>query len=87
MSQVRTAFNKASNNYEDHAFLQKEVANRLDKKLNIISSNSAVILDLGAGTGLLSQQLIKALYRFNHHCARLCPKLTQEQFNKSKNLR
>jgi len=57
MSQVRTAFNKASNNYEDHAFLQKEVANRLDQKLNIISSNSAVILDLGAGTGLLSQQL------------------------------
>ncbi|MCH9712333.1 MAG: methyltransferase domain-containing protein, partial [Proteobacteria bacterium] len=57
MSQVRTAFNKASNNYEDHAFLQKEVAKRLDQKLNIISSNSAVILDLGAGTGLLSQQL------------------------------
>jgi malonyl-CoA O-methyltransferase len=57
MSQVRTAFNKASNDYEDHAFLQKEVATRLDQKLNIISSNSAVILDLGAGTGLLSQQL------------------------------
>jgi len=59
MSQVRTAFNKASSNYDDHAFLQKEVATRLDKKLDIISSNSAVILDLGAGTGLLSQQLSK----------------------------
>lgn len=59
MSQVRIAFNKASNNYEDHAFLQKEIATRLDAKLNIISSNSAVILDLGAGTGLLSQQLEK----------------------------
>jgi malonyl-CoA O-methyltransferase len=59
MSQVRSAFNKASNNYEDHAFLQKEIAIRLDQKLNIISSNSAVVLDLGAGTGLLSQQLEK----------------------------
>jgi malonyl-CoA O-methyltransferase len=59
MSAVRTAFNKASNDYDDHAFLQKEVASRLDAKLNVITANSEVILDLGSGTGLLSQNLHK----------------------------
>jgi malonyl-CoA O-methyltransferase len=57
MSKVRSAFNKASNNYNNHAFLQKEIATRLDEKLNVISSGSNVILDLGAGTGLLSDRL------------------------------
>jgi len=59
VSQVRAAFNKASNDYEDHAFLQKEIATRLSKKLDVITTKSDVILDLGAGTGLLSQQLEK----------------------------
>jgi len=57
MSQVRSAFNKASSDYDAHAFLQKEIATRLNQKLDVISGNSEVILDLGAGTGLLSQQL------------------------------
>lgn len=57
MSSVRSAFNKASNNYDDHAFLQKEVASRLDEKLNVITTHSNIILDLGAGTGLLSDNL------------------------------
>ncbi len=59
MSSVRSAFNKASDDYDDHAFLQKEIATRLDQKLDVISSSSNVILDLGAGTGLLSKQLTK----------------------------
>ncbi|MCS5591753.1 MAG: malonyl-ACP O-methyltransferase BioC [Gammaproteobacteria bacterium] len=59
MSAVRSAFNKASSQYNAHAFLQKEVATRLDSKLDVIAGNSNVIVDLGAGTGLLSQNLIK----------------------------
>jgi malonyl-CoA O-methyltransferase len=59
MSSVRSAFNKASGQYDEHAFLQKEIATRLDAKLNVISGESNVILDLGAGTGLLSKQLSK----------------------------
>ncbi|WP_428095888.1 malonyl-ACP O-methyltransferase BioC [Candidatus Thioglobus sp.] len=59
MSKVRSAFNKAANNYNDYGFLQKEIALRLDAKLNVITTNSAVVLDLGAGTGLLSQHLQK----------------------------
>ncbi len=37
MSQVRSAFNKASSQYDEHAFLQKEIASRLDAKLEVIS--------------------------------------------------
>ena len=59
MSSVRSAFNKASSQYDAHAFLQKEIATRLDAKLDVIAGNSNVIVDLGAGTGLLSQNLIK----------------------------
>ena len=59
MSSVRSAFNKASADYDKYAFLQKEIATRLDAKLEVISSESNVILDLGAGTGLLSKQLSK----------------------------
>ena len=59
MSQIRSAFNKASSEYDKHAFLQKEIAKRLDSKLEVISGNAGMILDLGAGTGLLSQKLLK----------------------------
>lgn len=59
MSSVRSAFNKASVDYDKYAFLQKEIATRLDAKLEVISSESNIILDLGAGTGLLSKQLSK----------------------------
>lgn len=59
MSEIRSAFNKASSRYDEHAFLQKEIATRLDAKLEVISSNTDVILDLGAGTGLLSQSLLQ----------------------------
>ena len=57
MSQIRAAFNKASNNYDDYAFLQKEIAIRLEQKLDLIEAQANIIIDLGAGTGLLTQQL------------------------------
>ncbi len=57
MSKIRAAFNKASNSYNHHAVLQQEIATRLDKKLGIIANKPSVVLDLGAGTGLLTQQL------------------------------
>ncbi len=59
MSEVRSAFNKASSQYDKYAFLQNEIATRLDAKLEVISNNTSVILDLGAGTGLLSKSLLQ----------------------------
>jgi malonyl-CoA O-methyltransferase len=59
MSAIRVAFNKASNRYDAHAFLQQEIATRLDQKLDVINHQADIILDLGAGTGLLSKKLQK----------------------------
>ena len=54
MSSVRTIFNSASKSYNDAAFLQKEIANRLLEKLNPLKLNPESILDLGSGTGIFS---------------------------------
>ncbi len=61
MSSVRPTFNKAATQYNDHAFLQDEVSLRLSEKLNVISSNAEVVVDLGSGTGLLSNKLSQKL--------------------------
>lgn len=58
---IRSAFNKSADNYNNHAFLQEEIAKRLEHKLNTIipNTNTPLIVDLGAGTGLLSEKLLK----------------------------
>ena len=60
MSRVRTTFNKASAKYDDSAFLQNEISVRLAEKLNIISIDPKTIIDLGSGTGFLSEKAVKA---------------------------
>ena len=56
MSKVRNKFNKASSNYDAHAFLQKEIASRLAEKLDVISIEPKIIVDLGSGTGFISKK-------------------------------
>ena len=60
MSRVRATFNKASAKYDDSAFLQNEISVRLAEKLNVISINPETIIDLGSGTGFLSEKAVKA---------------------------
>ena len=59
MSKVRNKFNKASSNYDAHAFLQNEIASRLAEKLDVISIEPKIIIDLGSGTGFLSKKTAK----------------------------
>ena len=61
MSPIRPSFNKAALHYNAHAFLQDEVALRLSEKLNVIAINPEVVIDLGAGTGLLTSKLSQRL--------------------------
>ncbi len=56
-SQIKIAFNAAADRYHQMAVLQKEIARRVNEKLNVIATQPAVIIELGAGTGLLSQHL------------------------------
>ena len=59
MSQVRKSFNKASSIYNENAFLQNEIATRLSEKLKVISVDPKTIIDLGSGTGFLSEKTAK----------------------------
>ncbi|MDO9312322.1 MAG: malonyl-ACP O-methyltransferase BioC, partial [Nitrosomonas sp.] len=57
--QLRTAFERAANSYDQAAVLQREISNRMLSRLEYIKYQPDVILDAGSGTGYGSQQLAK----------------------------
>ena len=68
MSKIRNAFNSAASNYNDNAFLQNEIASRLAEKLKVISIKPQTIIDLGSGTGLLSNKTAEIFPNANLIC-------------------
>jgi malonyl-CoA O-methyltransferase len=54
---VRRSFSAAAADYDRHAFLQHEVAQRLIERLDAIKLDPARVLDLGSGTGLATERL------------------------------
>ncbi len=54
---MRAAFEKAASGYDAVAVLQQEVANRLVDRMDVMSMKPVSILDVGAGTGFVSQLL------------------------------
>ena len=68
MSRVRATFNKASAKYDDSAFLQNEISDLLAEKLNVISINPKTIIDLGSGTGFLSEKAVKTFTKATLIC-------------------
>ena len=68
MSKIRSTFNFAASNYDDNAFLQNEIANRLAEKLKVISIKPQTIIDLGSGTGLLSNKTAEIFPNANLIC-------------------
>jgi malonyl-CoA O-methyltransferase len=48
---IRTRFNRAATSYDAAAVLQREVAARLDERLDLMRIHPQRILDLGSGTG------------------------------------
>ncbi|NCS64849.1 MAG: malonyl-[acyl-carrier protein] O-methyltransferase BioC [Hydrogenophilales bacterium CG_4_8_14_3_um_filter_62_83] len=61
---LRAAFDRAAPTYDDAAFLQQEVARRLDERLAVMKLDPVRILDAGCGTGfafpLLNRRYPKA---------------------------
>ncbi len=68
MSKIRNTFNSSSSSYNDNAFLQNEIAGRLAEKLKVISIKPKTIIDLGSGTGLLSEKTAKIFPNSNLIC-------------------
>ena len=54
---IRSNFNKSASSYDRHALIQDHTAETLLNKLNVVSPTR--VLELGCGTGILSQHLIK----------------------------
>ncbi len=50
-------FSKKATTYDTHSFIQKEVNNRLLNRLDLIKHDKSNILEIGSGTGKLSQDL------------------------------
>ncbi len=61
---IAQSFSKAAATYDDAAFVQKEIGNRLLERLDLLKTPPSTILDVGAGTGyitrLLQQKFIKS---------------------------
>ncbi|MFP6776118.1 MAG: malonyl-ACP O-methyltransferase BioC [PS1 clade bacterium] len=58
MPSVRDTFNKSANRYNRHALVQSEIAERTEQKLDYITPNTGTILDLGSGTGLMTEKIV-----------------------------
>lgn len=54
---VRQSFDAAADRYDEVAILQREVGQRIIERLELIKISPAMILDVGAGTGYVSQGL------------------------------
>ena len=58
---IRESFNRRAKTYDNYSIIQKEVANRVFDRLSAIKIKPKLILDLGCGTGSLTQK-ISVLY-------------------------
>ena len=56
---IRQHFSQAAASYAKHAFVQKEIGQRLIERLDYISCQPKVFCDLGAGTGYFNDLLAK----------------------------
>lgn len=54
---IARSFSMAAKTYDQHAFLQQEIGNRLLGRLDLIKEKPQTILDVGAGTGFLTRAL------------------------------
>lgn len=53
---VRRSFDAAAASYDDHAFLQREVSDRLFERLDYIKIEPTHILEIGCGTGYTTEK-------------------------------
>ena len=56
---IRLSFDAAAEHYDDVAFLQREVGQRIIDRLEFIKIAPQTIVDVGSGTGYVSQGLKK----------------------------
>jgi malonyl-CoA O-methyltransferase len=75
---VRASFDRASSSYEASAVLQDRVRDELLERLQLLKLDPAVVIDLGAGTGLGARALRKLYKRSQIIACDLAPGMLRE---------
>ncbi|MEW8043028.1 MAG: malonyl-ACP O-methyltransferase BioC [gamma proteobacterium symbiont of Phacoides pectinatus] len=57
--QARRAFSRAAGRYDEVAVLQREIGQRMLERLGLVRLRPGVILDVGAGTGVATHDLLR----------------------------
>ena len=58
-SKTRQGFERAAHTYDSAAFIQREIGSRLLERLDLVRMQPERVLDLGCGTGAISEALLK----------------------------
>ncbi len=77
-TRVRISFDKAAGSYDEAAVLQREVADRLLERLDLITLQPSAILDVGAGTGYCTRGLAKRYKKASIVSLDLAPAMLRE---------
>ena len=75
---VRASFQRAAANYDQVAVLQREVGQRMLERLELIRISPSVLVDVGAGTGALTAQLVKRYKKAHVVALDLAPAMVQQ---------
>ncbi len=59
MKKRRRGFERAANSYDKAAVLQREIGGRLESRLDYVKLEPNTVLDLGCGTGYISEKLMQ----------------------------
>ena len=75
---VRASFQRAAANYDQVAVLQREVGRRMLERLELIRISPSVLVDVGAGTGVLTAKLVKRYKKAHVVALDLAPAMVQQ---------
>lgn len=81
---IAESFSKAAEQYEQFAFLQKEVASRTFERLSYMKVKPNAILDAGCGTGLCSRELRSLFSKSKISAIDIAPGMIELANNKQK---
>lgn len=81
---TRQHFERAAETYDSSAVLQREIAKRLGERLDYIKLQPNIALDIGCGTGYLTQDLLKRYPKANVIALDLALNMTKKTIKESK---